>query len=133
MEFSHSEHVYTITDWYDGARTGIADYHDQPHYYECLQWEDSPQTAATYALTPLDEETFQLALEDWAIWQRWQAAFKAGTTTEATHPALPEDQERHVVLRDLLRERLRTRQDLHHVVQGTFHYGSDTRVEWQAV
>jgi hypothetical protein len=133
MELQRLECVYTITEWYDGARAGIADYQDQPHYYECLLWENSPHTVDTYALTPLEEETFQLALEDWAIWQRWQAAFKAGTTTEATHPTLPEDQVRHVVLRDLLRGGLRTCQGTHHVVRGTFHYGSDTRVEWQPV
>jgi hypothetical protein len=133
MDSSRLERVYTINEWYDGARKGIADYHDQPHYYECLPWEESPQTADTYALTPLDERTFRLALEDWAIWQRWQAAFQAGTTTEATHPALPEDHERHLVLKDLLRERLGTRQGTQHVVRGAFHYGSEPWVEWRSV
>lgn len=133
MDSSRLERVYTITEWYDGARTGVANYQGQPHYYECLSWEDSPQSADTYALTPLDGDTFQLALEDWDIWLRWQAAFQVGTTTEATHPALPEDQERQVVLRLLLRERLRTQQGLHHMAKGTFHYDRDTTVEWQPV
>jgi hypothetical protein len=60
-----------------------------------------------YRLTRVSEEVFRLALEDWAIWTRWERAFKAGHTTEQTHPALPEDATRHIQIESILAEKLR--------------------------
>lgn len=54
----------------------------------------------------MDDETFRLALEDWAIWRRWEEAFHAGQTTSDTHPALPADRARHDELTAVLTERL---------------------------
>jgi hypothetical protein len=34
------EKVYTVTDFYDGPRLGVADYNGQPHLYES-RWDDS--------------------------------------------------------------------------------------------
>ena len=89
------EPVYTIADWYDGPRRGIADFEEKPHYYEC-QWYAGIDTdtginalPGNYWLTPLDADTYQLALEDWAIWERWEAAFAVGGTTQATPPHCP--------------------------------------------
>jgi hypothetical protein len=44
-----------------------------------------------------------LALEDWAIWLRWEQAFYSGRTTLDTHPALPEERARSVELAQLLK------------------------------
>ena len=81
------EPVHTITDWYDGPRRGVANFEEKPHYYEC-QWYAGLDTGidalpGDYWLTQLDAATYQLALEDWAIWQRWKKAFAAGATTQA--------------------------------------------------
>ena len=35
---SDYEAVYTITDCYDGARSGVADLNGKPHYYE-THWD----------------------------------------------------------------------------------------------
>ena len=59
-----------------------------------------------FLLAPIDEETLRLALEDWAIWRRWEDAYHHGETTIDTHPALPEDLNRHVELEALLGRRL---------------------------
>lgn len=93
--------------WYDGPREGIADFQGKPHLYESLWDEKSLGGCWTdlFMLTPLDAETFELALEDWQIWCRWEAAFKAGNTTLETHPALPEDRHRHKELKTMLSER----------------------------
>ena len=48
-----------------------------------------------------------LALEEWAIWTRWETAFHAGRATVESHPALPEDRARHETLVVALREQLR--------------------------
>jgi hypothetical protein len=49
-----------------------------------------------------------LALEGWAIWKRWEHAFKFCKTDMDTHPALPEDAVRHGEIEALLADRLKT-------------------------
>jgi hypothetical protein len=100
------ETVHTLTDWYDGPRRGIADYRGRPHLFES-EWRDGEGlNADTFLLMPVDAGTFALALEDWAIWRRWEAAFSQGRATEETHPALPEERGRHEDLERLLDGRL---------------------------
>ncbi|MGO8747963.1 MAG: hypothetical protein ACLQNE_18465 [Thermoguttaceae bacterium] len=100
------EVVCTITDWYDGPRQGIADYQGQPHLFES-EWQNGKNLDAdTFLLMPIDRGTFSLALEDWAIWRRWETAYYQGTATLETHPALPEDRSRHEELERLLEGRL---------------------------
>jgi hypothetical protein len=136
------EPVYTITDWYDGPRRGVANFEGKPHYYEC-QWYasfdadregDSDAMPGDYLLTPLDPETYLLALEDWAIWERWEAAFAAGTTTQTTHPTLPEDQARHDALEQLLLPKLMINPNSCQRATGEFHHiGGKSFVEWTSV
>jgi hypothetical protein len=100
------ETVHTCTDWYDGPRRGVADLGGVPHLFES-QWADGEYLDNdTYLLTPIDLETLALALEDWAIWQRWVTAFHRGEATRDTHPALPADRPRHDELDRLLAARL---------------------------
>ena len=100
------EIVHTLTDWYDGPRRGIADYRCQPHIFES-EWRDGENLDAdTFLLMPIDQETLSLALEDWAIWRRWETAFHQGMATHETHPALPKDRDRHEELERLLSGRL---------------------------
>jgi hypothetical protein len=95
MPESAYEMVYTILDWYDGARAGVADLTGKPHYYEC-RWDDAKdEWSEIWLLKPIDQETFRLALEDWQIWERWRAAYDEGRVTIETHPAFPEDRARH--------------------------------------
>jgi hypothetical protein len=105
MSCSDYENVYTISDWYDGARAGVDDYSGQPHYYECL-FDELFGYTETYWLHPIDYETFRLALEDWEIWERWDGARKEGKVDLETHPALPEDRARHEEIAALLKQRL---------------------------
>ena len=128
------ETVYTITDWYDGPRGGVASFEGQPHYYES-RWDNELDDWSTYyLLTPLDATTFQLALEDWAIWERWEAAFKKGETTNDTHPALPEDQVRHKEIDQLLTGKLVVSPLSSFRARATFHYvGSKSFVEWSVI
>src|SRR5579862_5121611 len=83
------ERVYTIWDYWDGPRSGIASYEGQPHHYQCEWDEAADDYSDTFALTPIDEETFSLAMEQWSIWQQWQKAFHGGEVPGATHPTLP--------------------------------------------
>ena len=105
MSASDYENVYTVTEWYDGERAGVADFNGQPHYYECL-FDESFVYTSTYLLHPIDSETFRLALEDWEIWERWDAVRKEGNVNLETHPALPEDRARHDEIAAVLKSKL---------------------------
>ena len=100
------ERVYTMTDYYDGPRGGIADFEGHPHAYASLFNEDIGNFDETFLLMPIDEELFRLALEDWAIWLRWEDAYHAGKTPLDTHPALSEERARHEELKRLIGDRL---------------------------
>ena len=132
MTHSAYEIVYTITDWYDGARGGVADFNGKPHYYECQFDDATDYYSAIYFLQPLDRETFLLALEDWQIWLRWDAAFKQRQATIETHPALPADRERHNELSRLLTDRLVIGAG-HIKATGDFKHGEPTLVKWTVV
>jgi hypothetical protein len=99
------ERVYTMTDYDDGPRGGIADFRGAPHLYTSL-FDIADDGSEIFELRPVDDETLQLALEDWAIWLRWDEAFHAGRTNHSTHPALPADRTRHDALTALLTPRL---------------------------
>jgi hypothetical protein len=99
------EIVYTY-DWYDGPRKGIAKYEGKPHLFQS-EWQDGEcMNADAFLLMPIDQETFSLALEQWAIWRRWETAFHQGKTARETHRAFPEDRGRHEELKRLLASRL---------------------------
>lgn len=101
------EIVHTLTDWYDGPRRGIADLQGVAHYFES-DWSDLEGAEQDiFLLTPIDAATLALALEDWQIWRRWETAFYEERTTIETHPALPDDRDRHEALQPLLEQRLR--------------------------
>ena len=99
--------VYTVTDYYDGPRAGVAGFKGPPHYYECQFNEAESNWSDIFLLKPIDSETFQLALEDWAIWERWNAAREDGKVGLDTHPALPEDRDRHNEISAVLQGRLK--------------------------
>jgi hypothetical protein len=96
------ETVFTVTDYYDGPRQGIANYLGTPHFYECLFDETKGNYSELFRLTPVTAEIFGVAMEDWAIWRRWESAFHSGIVEAETHPALPHETERHEELKLIL-------------------------------
>jgi hypothetical protein len=114
------EIVHTVTDYYDGPRSGIADFHGKPHLYSSLWDEAADGWSDTVLLQPVDDETFRLAMEDWAIWCRWERALHNGQTTQETHPALPEERYRHDQLNAMLSQRLRVDPKLAIRMRGRF-------------
>lgn len=100
------ERVYTMTDYYDGPLCGVADFDGRPCQYMSTFDEHADAWSHVYELRPLDADTLALALEDWAIWRRWEDAFHANLTTLDTHPALPADRNRHEAIAPVLAARL---------------------------
>ena len=66
------DRVYTVNDYYDGPRLGIADVDGVPHIYEAEFDYSSDEYGDTYFVSPVDEGLLALVLEDWEIWLRWQ-------------------------------------------------------------
>ncbi len=130
---SDYEIVHTITDWYDGARGGVADLNGEPHYYENLWKEGEDYWSEIYLLKQLDAKTFALVMEDWKIWLRWERAFKEGEATEETHPALPEEKQRHEELTRILAEQLVVFPETSLKATAEFVYGQPTKVKWHMV
>ena len=128
--------VHTMTDFWDGPVRGIADFGGTPHLYERqFDQADDDDRADVYLLTPVDAETFALAMEDWVIWRRLETAFHAGRLTfeqfRQTHPALPEDRPRHEHVGPLLEARLRTDPGRAVRVRGEFRRRDDP--EWSGL
>jgi hypothetical protein len=100
------EPVHTVNDYYDGPRLGIADVDGVPHIYEAEFDHSSEDYGDTYYVSPIDEGLLALVLEDWEIWLRWDSAFKRGEASVESHPALPQDRERHEALKIAIGDRL---------------------------
>ncbi|GLH79197.1 hypothetical protein SSBR45G_41060 [Bradyrhizobium sp. SSBR45G] len=101
------QRVYTVNDYYDGPRLGLADVDGVPHIYEAEFNHSTEEYGDTYFVSPVDEQLFALILEDWDIWLRWETAFKRGEVALDTHPALPGDRERHEALKIAIGDRLK--------------------------
>lgn len=115
------EIVHTVTDYYDGPRGGIANYHGTPHAFTSLFDGSEDDGSDVILLQPIDEETFRMAMEDWAIWRRWELAYHSGQTDAKTHPALPADRNRHDELAIILKPLLEVDAERAVRVRGFFH------------
>jgi hypothetical protein len=137
------ERVYTVHDYYDGPRSGVADFQGNPHHY-CCEWDEAADDyAESFALRPVDDETLRLALENWKIWKEWEAAFHRGQRRQETHPGLPGQ---NAVYEDLdkrfkakiaglavvhrARAIFRVKKNQEHVPAGVFR---DIEVEWSVL
>jgi|ERR1022692_278238 hypothetical protein len=121
------EEVFAVTDYYDGLvqvlRTSKANLTSTIASLDEMRSDYS----SLYRLTPISPHIFDLAREDEAIWERWELAFHAGSTTRETHPALPQDRVRHEEIRAVLNSVLKTDKEACTVRTGLFEVlGSPT-------
>jgi hypothetical protein len=130
-----NERVYTVYDYYDGPRQGMADFRGRPHAYHCL-WDATKRDYTNrFRLKPLTQEEFAAVLADWEIWLRWRRAFDAGLATIDSHPALPEDAAEHERLKQLVTAAYHVPDDAL-VARGTFRMDETLRdlvVSWRVV
>jgi hypothetical protein len=89
------EAVFTVNDYYDGPRGGVANFRGVPHFYECVFDEKSDEYSDSYLLISISQEVFKAALENWEIFLRWRKAFDSGDVSLETHPAPPRDKSRY--------------------------------------
>lgn len=119
------ERVYTVTDYWDGPREGVAAYGGAPHLYRSVwrrdldDWDDD-----RYFLCSITPAHAALAFEDWAIWQRFAEYYRGRQApvpaSLADWGALPEDLPRHRQLRQLLAPILAVARDRCFVARAEF-------------
>jgi hypothetical protein len=80
------ERVYAVWDYYDGVRTGIADFNGVPHYLASQFDEGADDYSDNFKLYPVDAEFMERAMQNWAIWQAWEHQFHSGEAKLETHP-----------------------------------------------
>ena len=100
------ETVFTVTEYSDWPRKGIANFQGAPHLYEWVSNGAEDDESKLFRLMPLSAEVFQLAMEEWEIWRRWLVAFYEKKTDISTRPALSIDISRHAELKRILDEAL---------------------------
>jgi hypothetical protein len=111
--------VYTF-DWYDGPRSGVADYDGLPHYYES-QWADIDHIDEDwYRLSPIPQEVFELELERERLWAKYAEASAIGIVGPEHHPFLPDDRPRGEELLQLLETALRIDEKQHLISRDEF-------------
>ncbi len=114
------EPVHTVWDYYDGPRTGLADYRGRPHHFVCNFDADADDYSDVFTLSPVDDETFVLALKAWAIWREWETAFHAGAVTEDSHPGFKGNNLTYDAYRAELQERLAHTSSFQFPLRATF-------------
>lgn len=83
-----SEPVYAAWEYYDGVRTGVANFMGEPYVF-AQEWSESQQAyLPTYSLTPNTKQVLSLVLEQWRIFRAWEIAFHNGKVEASTHPGL---------------------------------------------
>lgn len=99
--------VYTMEDYYDGPRSGVADFDGHPHYYRSI-YLDTPQwnpDEDRFELSPITPEVLAAACEAAAIFKRWESTRQATpgfTYTDEEFGALPEERARYRELEQFL-------------------------------
>jgi hypothetical protein len=128
--------VHTVRDWYDGPRSGSAQYQDAPYWYRSVyldadEWNEEEDR---FELTPLSEEALAWDRERSEIFRRWdalrtEADRRHSPVDPETFGALPEDRVRYAELNGRLEDFLR-----HHpptvLARGTFEPRTE-HVTWE--
>ncbi|HEX4301368.1 MAG TPA: hypothetical protein VHZ78_01150 [Rhizomicrobium sp.] len=129
------ERVYTVNDYHDCPRFGVADFEGVPHIYESWFDETADDYTREFRLVRIAPDLLALVLEDWQLWLRWRRAYLAGEVPAAQeHPALPADRERRDQLRALIADRFTARTEGAVKMHARFRGKDENReVEWLPV
>jgi hypothetical protein len=120
--------VFTVWDFFDIPRSGVANFRGSPHFYDCIFDEEADSYSLVYVLTPIGEEAFEAAKENWEIVLRYCAAVNSGKVAPETLPALPEERTRHQETKQIIQESIASNHTRSVRAKGTFDSLVDTRI-----
>jgi len=80
------EIVYSVFDYWDGPRSGIAEYHGKPHFYWCIFDEAADEWSDVFRLSPIDEGGIPLTGEEWQDWHWWKHSYGQGKAKIEAQP-----------------------------------------------
>src|SRR5262245_1071946 len=104
------EQVRTVEDIWDRVPiTGIADISGVPHTYERVFSEQDDNWTDIFLLVPIDQDTLDLAIEQWRWWRQWESEFHRGLVPLESHPRTSGIPSRYAELDALVRDRLAKR------------------------
>jgi hypothetical protein len=92
------ERVHAIWDFFEGPRSGVADYGGEPHHFINEFDDDNDDYTDKFTLRRIDPATFDLIVKQWTIWRTWELAFHKGQRDKSSHPALPGQDETYAQL-----------------------------------
>jgi hypothetical protein len=132
------DRVHTVCEWYDGPRTGAADYGGAKYWYRSLYLDNEKWNPDEdrFELTPLTPEAFNWEIERQAIFRRWDAARQAGTIVwrdgdEESFGAFPDEMARYRALNRSIEAYLADH-PARLLVRGSFQPGS-REVHWKFI
>ncbi|MGQ0712708.1 MAG: hypothetical protein ACT4PJ_03130 [Gemmatimonadaceae bacterium] len=122
------ERVYTIEEWDEGPRAGVANFAGAPHFFR-----SRGEAGDRFELTPLPSELFAMLLEADALFHRWQPGPSTHRTTASDGAAVPggEDRVRYERLRSGIAAGLASLRPVA-VMRADFDFDPD-RVRWMPV
>ena len=122
------ERVYTIDEWDEGPRSGVANFAGVPHYFRSVG-----ESRERFEVTPLPREIFELILEADALFHRWHPGPQTRTPSNDL-PARVVDGAERARYETLQSDIAAALQDLRAtaVVRGDFDFDPD-RVRWSPV
>ena len=134
------ETVYVVEDWYDGPRTGYADYQQKPYFYRSLfldieEGKDYNPDEDRFELTPVSEQVVEWAIACHQLWLKWSEAYRSGALPEEPDDEvriLPEDRARNQELREMIEQNWAERSAPSFIVRGEFDAGfGGGKVRWR--
>jgi hypothetical protein len=93
------EFVYLIDDWWDGPKSGMADFKGIPHYFERIFDEKKDDWSENYRIRKITEEEQSLLIERTQLFQEW---IEESKMNNKPHPL--EEHLRYKVINELLKE-----------------------------
>jgi hypothetical protein len=128
------ERGYTIDEWRQGPRAGVANFAGSPHFYRAVGesgegvWSPNGDR---FELTPLPPELLELVLEANALFHRWHPGPRTPNEPAPALSGAPEDRARYADLQRQIADGLAKRHPIA-IMRGHFDFDPD-RVRWTPV
>ncbi|MBO0593993.1 hypothetical protein I2486_21545 [Cellulophaga sp. E16_2] len=88
------EKVHTVNDYWDGPIEGVADFQGKPHKFKLLFDENEDDYSTDYELQKISVKEFDLILQSWSLWIKWNNKDDKTKEEFDSHPVLPTDKEK---------------------------------------